>query len=255
VACFAAPWLARGLLLYEKRLALAPIDLRGAFADASVALLVVGVAGLFLSSRHWWGRALALGAVVSFVWMSFAMYEFISVFDSLYAFSHAGFLADSTFAGGSIRHMHHPLVLFLVTTLAVAGAVWARAPRKLWWRWWGAAFASCAFAQLVIPTSHAWDEWRQRHAIQANLSILAVSAGVGSPTVSADVRDVFQSNLRGERWVGPLADRPNVLLIMVEAASGAYLPSVAAAQGVQSAIAMPKLDVLAQRHILFTGVI
>ncbi len=255
MACFAAPWLTRGLLLYEKRLALAPIDVRGAFADASVALLAVGMAGLLLSIRRYWGRVLALGAVVSLVWVSFAMYEFISVFDSLYAFSHVGFLADSTFAGGSIRHMQHPLVLFLVTALAVAGAVWARAPHKLWWRWWGAAFASCAFAQLVIPTSHDWDEWRQRHAIQAHLSILAVSAGVGSPTVSADVRDVFRSNLNGQRWVGPLADRPNVLLIMVEAASGGHLPSVAASQGVQSEIAMPKLDALAQRHILFTRVI
>jgi arylsulfatase A-like enzyme len=253
--CLAAPWLTRGSLLYEKRLALAPVDLRGAFADASVALLVVGVAGLLLSTRRWWGRALGIGAVVSFVLASFAMYEFISVFDSLYAFSHVGFLTDSTFAGGSIGHMRHPVVVASMTAVAIAGAFRARAPSGLWWRWWGVAFALCVFAQVVVPTSYARDEWRQRHAIQANLSLVPASAGVGSATISAEVRDVFRSNLHGQRWVGPLSDRPNVLLIMIEAASGAHLPSVAASQGVESAITMPKLDALAQRHVLLTRVI
>jgi arylsulfatase A-like enzyme len=241
--------------LHEKRLVLAPVDLRGALADASIALLVVGVAGVFLARRRWWGRAVALGAIVSFIFVSFAMYEFIWVFDSLYAFSHVGFLTDSTFAGGSIRHMRHPVVIASMTAIAMVGAAWARAPRTLWWRCWGVAFAACILAQVLIPTSHTRDEWRQRHAIQAHLSLLRSSAGSSSATISADVRDVFRGNLDGERWVGPLPDRPNVLLIMIEAASGAYLPSVAASQGAQSGITMPKLDALAQRHILLTRVI
>jgi arylsulfatase A-like enzyme len=255
VVCLAAPWLTRALLLDEKRLALAPADLRGFLADASVALLAVGVAGFFLVTGRWWGRVLALGAVLSIVWVSFAMYEFISVFDSLYALSHAGFLADSTFVGGSVRHARHPVLLALVTGAATAAGVWARAPGRLWWRVWSAAFAACVLGQVVIPTSHTHDEWRQRHAIQANLLILPASAGMGPASISAQVRDVFRANLHGERWLGPLPDRPNVLLIMIEAASGAHLPSVAAAQGVQSATSMPKLDALAQRHILFTRVI
>ena len=253
--CLAAPWLTRALLLSEKHMGLAPADLRGAFADASVALLVVGVAGFLLATGRWWGRAIGLGAVVSFVWVTFAMYEFISVFDSLYALGHAGFLTDSTFVGGSVRHVRHPALLASITVLAIAAALWARAPRKPWWRWWGVAFAACVLGQAVIPTSHAHDEWRQRHAMQANLSILPFSAGVGPASIRADVRDVFRGNLHGERWAGPLSDRPNVLLILVEAASGAHLPSVAATQGVQSATTMPKLDALARRHILFTRVI
>jgi arylsulfatase A-like enzyme len=253
--CLAAPWLTRALLLSEKRLALGPTDLRGFLSDASVALLVVGAAGFFLATGRRWGRVAGLGAVLSIVWVSFAMYEFISVFDSLYALSHAGFLADSTFVGGSVRHARHPAVLALITAAAAAAGLWARAPGKLWWRGWGVALAACVLGQAVIPMSHTYDEWRQRHAIPANLLILPASAGVGPASISAEVRDVFRGNLRGERWAGPLPDRPNVLLIMIEAASGAHLPSVAAAQGVQSAITMPKLDALAQRHILFTRVI
>jgi arylsulfatase A-like enzyme len=243
------------LLLSEKHLALAPVDLRGFFADASVALFTVGVAGFLFSIRRWWGRAIGMAFVVSLVWVSFAMYEFIAVFDSLYALNYASFLADSTFVGGSVRHVRHPVLLVLATTLAIAAGGWARAPGNVWWRWWGVAFAVCVLGQVVVPTSEAHDEWRQRHALQANLSILPASARFGRAAISAEVREVFRGDLHGERWVGPLSDRPNVLLILVEAASGAYLPSVAAAEGVVSATTMPKLDELAQHHILFTRVI
>ena len=242
-------------MLREKHLALAPLDLRGALADASVALLIVGVAGVFFATRRWWGRALGLVTVVSLVWVSFAMYEFISVFDSLYALSHAGFLADSTFVGGSVRHLQHPVLLGSLTALAVAAGLWARVPGQRWWRWWGAAFALSVFGQFVIPATRGHDEWRQRHAVQANLSFWPAFGATGSGSIRADLGDVFRGDLSGKRWAGPLSEQPNVLLILIEAASGAHLPSVAAAQGVQSGTTMPKLDALAQRHIFFTRLI
>ena len=255
MVCFAAPWLTRVGLLVQKQLRLAPFDLRGFLADASVALLVLGVAGVCVATRRWWGRAIGVVSVVSLVWVSFAMYEFISVFDSLYALSHVGFLADSTFVGGSVRHLRHPVLLALVTAVAIVAGVWARPPVTVWWRWWGVAFAAAVLGQVLVPISHAHDGWRQRHAVPANLSILSDSVGVGPASIGAEVRDVFRGNLHGERWAGPLPARPNVLLILIEAASGAHLPSVAAAQGVQSEVSMPKLDALARDHLLFTHVV
>jgi len=253
--CVATPWLTRALLLYEKRLALAPIDLRGALADASVGLLLVGLVGLLLATQRLWGRVLSLTLLVAFIFSSFAMYEFISVFDSLYAFTHAGFLGDSTFLGGSVRHARHPLLVLSITALAVLGAVWARRPASLWWRWWGLGFAASVFGQVAIPTSYTHDEWRERHAIQANLGIFPPSVRPFRVAISAEVREVFRGNLDGSRWVGPLSNRPNVLLILIEAASGAHLPSVAAAEGVRSSIEMPKLDAIARRHVLFTHMV
>ena len=231
------------------------IDLRGFFADATVALLVVGLVGLCLATRRRWGRALALAVVVTFVLLSFAMYEFISVFDSLYAFSHAGFLRDPTFLGGSVRHVRHPLLLLSLLALALFAPLVARPPAAFFWRGWGVGFAISVLGQVLIPASYEHDEWRQRHAIQANVAISPQSARIGRGTINAELRDVFRGDLRGERWAGPLGDRPNVLLIMIEAASGAHLPSVAAAEGVQSKTSMPKLDELAREHILFTHLI
>ena len=252
--CLAAPWFTRALLLVEKHQALALTDLRGALADASVGLLAAGIAAYLLATGRCWGRALALAVVLALVWVSFAMYEFIWVFDSLYALSHAGFLADATFLGGSARHVRHPLLLGLFLVWTIAALCWARPPQRVRWQVWGAALATTMLGQLLIPIAPEHDEWRQRHALQANLSIVPASVGAGPVSIRADVRDAFRGDLSGRRWLGPL-EHPNVLLILVEAASGAHLPSVAAAQGVESATTMPKLDALAQRHILLTGVI
>jgi phosphoglycerol transferase MdoB-like AlkP superfamily enzyme len=253
--CVIAPWSARALLLYEKHLPPGVIDLRGLLADASVVLLVVAVVGLLLATRRTWGRALAVVVVVVFALATVAMYEFVAQFDSLHALSHAGFLADSTFVGGSVLHARYPLLLVLPLAVAIVAAMVAQPPSSRWWRWAAIAFAASAIGQIVIPASYEHDEWRQRHALQANLPIVPSSATVWQESVASDVREVFRGDLDGARWIGPLTERPNVLLVLVEAASGAHLPSVAATEGVQSATAMPKLDALAQRHVLLSHVV
>ncbi len=255
VLCVAAPWCARALLLYEKRLPLSVADLRGALADASVGLLVAGLVGLLLATRRVSGRLLALGVVLVFALGTVAMYEFVFQFDSLHALSHAGFLGDTTFVGGSVLHLRHPLLLLAVLALALLAVLTASPPSSGWWRWAGVGFAASVLGQIAIPTSHAREEWRQRHAIQANLSILPPSQVAWQGSVAPEVRQTFRTDLDGERWAGPLSGRPNVLLILVEAASGAHLPSVASAEGAKSATSMPKLDALAQRHVTFSRVI
>jgi len=194
---------------------------------------------------------------LAFVLVSFAMFEFVSLFDSLYALSHSGYLADSTFLGGSVRHLQYPVFFVLMIVLAVIAVALARTPTERgWWSALGVVFAASVFGQIVLPISHEHDEWRQRHALQANLSVLPFStAGSTNGTVSKEVREVFRSDLEGDRWLGPLDGRPNVILVMIEAASGAYLPSIAAAANVGSETTMPKLDALAKKHILFSHVV
>jgi arylsulfatase A-like enzyme len=247
--------LTRALLLQEKHLALRPADARGIFADLVVGLLMIGVAGLCLRADRWWSRVLAALLLGSFVVSSFAMYEFISVFDSLYAFSHIGFVSDSTFLGGSVPYPKHPVWLAFLVTAAIASALFGQVPGKAWWRAWGLVLVSSAAAQALIPLSPVYDEWRQRHALEANASILSAAASDEPSAVGADLRHVFRADLRGRRWIEPLGTKTNVLLILVEGASGAYLPSVAAAEGVQSSTIMPRLDALAQNHVLLSRVI
>ena len=224
-------------------------------ADGSVALAVAGLVGLLLLTRQWWGRAIAWVVACSFIAATFAIYEFISVFDSLYALSHAHFLADGTFLRGSVLRMQHP-VLFVVLLLVASGAVAvARPPTARAWGWWSAGLVLCIVGQVSLPMSHFYDGWRQRHALHAQLAIVPVTRGKEAGTVAAEVGRSLRGDLSGERWVGPLDGRPNVMLIMVEAASGASLPSLAAAAGVKSLAPMPELDALAEKHLLLSHVV
>ena len=83
--CLAAPWVTRALLIGEKGLAPRLADFRGVLADGSVALGAAGLVGALLLTRRWWGKALGWLVLVAFLLATFAIYEFVSMFDSLYA--------------------------------------------------------------------------------------------------------------------------------------------------------------------------
>jgi phosphoglycerol transferase MdoB-like AlkP superfamily enzyme len=255
--CLAAPLANRSLLIDYKHLGLSLVDLRGVFADLSVSILVLAAVMSLLALRGPWGRVASLALMAALLFVSFAIFEFVSVYGSLYALSHAEFMADATFLGGSVRNLQHPGLVALMGVVAVAGALLAEPPiGRRWWAWLGAVLASSVFVQVVFPVSHEYDEWRQRHALQANLGAMLVRpATAPGRTTSADVRDVFRSDLSGSRWIGPAEGQPNVILIMVEGASAAYLPSVAARENARSTTTMPKLDALAKDHLLFTHVV
>ncbi|MDH3624527.1 MAG: LTA synthase family protein [Myxococcales bacterium] len=257
LVCATAPLIGRLILMVDKDVGLRLVDVRGVLADVSVAALSLALVGGLVSVRRFWARIAALVVLLALVIVSFAMFEFVSLFDSLYALSHSGYLADSTFLGGSVRHLQHPILFVVMIVGAVIAVALAQTPAgRGWWSGLGVVFAASVLGQVVLPISHEHDEWRQRHALQANLSVLRVStASSTARTLSGDVREVFRSDLDGERWVGPLDGRPNVILVMIEAASGVYLPSIAAAASVQSDTTMRKLDALAKDHILFTHVV
>ncbi len=253
--CIAAPWATRVLLLGEKELAFQYVDFRGLMADFSISLAVIGVLGLLLRAR-WIGRALAWALALVFVFATFAVYEVVSVFDSLAALNHLEYLDDGTFLRGSALHLRHPILLGVLVLGATVGAFWARPPRRAWWAAWGVALLGSAVVVAVLPMSHFYDDWRQQHALHAQLSVIPASARLGSVgTVGADVADAFRMDLDGERWAGPLEGRPNVLLIMIEGASGPSLPSIAEELGSKSPAQLPKLDARAKSHVLLTGVV
>jgi phosphoglycerol transferase MdoB-like AlkP superfamily enzyme len=257
LVCVTAPLVNRLILMGDKGFGWRLVDVRGVFADLSVAALALALVGALLSFRRVWARIAAWAVLVALVFISFAMFEFVSTFDSLYALSHAGFLADSTFLGGSVRHLQHPILLVLMIVLSIIAVALGDAPTgRWWWSGLGLVFAASVLGQVVLPISDEQDEWRQRHALEANLFTLRTSNAVSTArTISSEVRDVFRANLEGDRWIDPIDTTPNVILIMVEGASGAYLPSIAGVENAETATTMPKLDALAKDHILFSHVV
>ena len=253
--CLAAPWVTRAILLVEKRHGVHFVDLRGFLSDGSVALLAIGLIGLCLATRRAWGRVLAWIVATGFILSTFAIYEVVAAFDSLHGLAYARLVADPIFVGGSVRHLAHPVLLATMLGLVTLGTAFGEAPRKAWWGRWALASVLVVFAQVALPMSHASDEWRQRHAVHALASSLPARSGLGVGTVSAEVRQVFSADLDGERRFDPIPGRPNVLLILLEAASGPTLPSIADKGRVDALVAMPKLDARAGDHLLFTQVV
>ncbi len=128
LVCVTAPLVNRLILMGDKGFGWRLVDVRGVFADLSVAALALALVGALLSFRRVWARIAAWAVLVALVFISFAMFEFVSTFDSLYALSHAGFLADSTFLGGSVRHLQHPILLVLMIVLSIIAVALGDAP-------------------------------------------------------------------------------------------------------------------------------
>jgi hypothetical protein len=211
--CLAAPLVNRFLLIDYKGLGLSLVDLRGVFADLSLSMLVLGLAGTLLALRDPWGRVAALAVMAALLFVSFAMFEFVSVYGSLYALSHTEFLADATFLRGSMRNLQHPGLVAAMAVVALTGTLVGEAPIGSRWRGsLGVVFASSVLVEAVFPVSQEYDEWRQRDALQANLGAMLVRSGavpVGQ-TISVDAEDVFRSNLSGDRWIEPLESQPTL---------------------------------------------
>jgi arylsulfatase A-like enzyme len=245
----------RAILLSEKGLGLRWVDVRGFVADASVALLVVVLLGSLLRWPCRFSRVLVWVLGSLFVAATFGVYEVVSAFDSLHAIGYARLLADPTFLGGSVRHMAH-LGLFVASLgLLLVASVFAQAPQQGRWQGWVLGIAGFTLVQLAIPISHRYDEWRQSHAIHALVSTIRTAPVGRAGKMAREVGQVFSADLDGRRWIDPLSDRPNLILVLLEAVSAPVLPSVASEHGVDAAVAMPKLDARAEEHLLFTQVI
>ncbi|MGC4063918.1 MAG: LTA synthase family protein [Polyangiaceae bacterium] len=73
--------------------------------------------------------------------------------------------------------------------------------------------------------------------------------------VTANIPTDLRADLAGPPRHDRGASRPNVLIVLVESASGAYLPTLASRNQVEATASMPKLDALASRALSFSTAI
>ncbi len=206
-------------------------DLAGLASDLGIAALAV--AGLGLLPRRW------LRAVAGGLWglAHWAHLEHVAALDAPLSLRHAGFVADPELFFGSVLRPTTLLPGLTVVVLGMlAGLLLPQVRRR--------AVVPLAAGGLVLtllfallPGPHSW---RDRHFAASELARLrpGPSTGAGWEGVGAEPAD-----LSGERLVPALAGRPNVLLLVLEGVSGAYLPSLGlTGEGSQPAISMPRLD-------------
>ena len=234
-------------------------DLRGVVADASTALLVL--AAVVAVSRI--ARVAAVALVALWTLLQYANFETVRVLGSLASALDAGYLADPTFLFGSALVVSRPILLALLTAVALALAwVGLRGARL------STALGSAAVGALLLGIQAAWpwsDEvatWRQTHFVPHNAR-LALQVGTRSagpppgfpdpPAAMLDLVPDLAANLDGEPRL-PLARRgTNVLLVVLESVSGAFLPSLAQDHGRSFAkLRMNELDAVARANLAWS---
>ncbi len=234
-------------------------DLRGVLADASTALLVL--AAVVAVSRI--ARVAAVALVALWTLLQYANFETVRVLGSLASALDASYLADPTFLLGSALVVSRPVLLAVLMATAPAlawvGLRGARVPTAL---------GCAAVGALLLGIQAAWpwsDEvatWRQTHFALHNarlaLQVGARSAGPPSgfpdpPAAMLDLVPDLAANLDGEPRL-PLARRgTNVLLVVLESVSGAFLPSLAQDHGRSFAkVRMNELDAVARANLAWS---
>jgi arylsulfatase A-like enzyme len=244
-AIFLSPLVVRAMLLIENHLTFRAGDLRGIALDVAVSL-PVATAVVFLMKFERWGRPAATVLVALWCVINFANYEHIRELGSMARLTYAGYLADPTFLLGSGFAFSHPLILFLVVIVSCA-VVWVSPQGLRSGRFWLVVLIAAVIfgASAVMPRDGQLSEWRQSNVVAAQVGrLLAAAAGRGVPTVALH-RNV-QADLGGESIIESPPRGSNVLLIILEGVSGAYLPSLRARHDQNNRIGMPQLDRIAE---------
>ena len=222
------------------------LDLAGVWADLAAGMAVAILVGLVASA---W-RPLAIVVGVAWVAINYANYESIRALGSLLNLGFIGYVADPTFLFGSALAPLRPVVL-LGLVVVTSALVWVGSREAATRSPWRASLMAAGILLVGLPLfpSTGAEYWRQTHVLTGNLRWLLTGGGAtvagGSLPTSGDL-------LEGTRFVGEAAGATNVLLIMVEAVSGAYVASNAAAHGLSSSITMQRLSALAERSLNYS---
>jgi hypothetical protein len=250
----------RAILLFERGLAPGAGDLRGLLSDVTAALGVAAVAGLFARLRGWLG----VGVLLLWALLGYGNYEHVRANGANMALLYAGYLGDATFLRGSALAATQPWLL-AGALLATLGVGWAalrpgkrvRLPRLV---------ICCALAAIALTLWRESPEtlgWRQTHFATQNIARLTRGIPVRDsiePSMpretEPDLDEEFAPDLDGEPLVEFGGAQTNVLLVILEGVSGAYIEPVAAANEWRPAgIAMSELGRIARDHVVFTSFI
>ena len=247
-----APFVVRIALLHDLELFPGIVDGLGFFADAAICVLFS--AGLATASRlpragSW------IGALLTAIWSlaHFANFEHIRELGSIVDLTYAGYLFDEAFLRGSALAPTHPALLVVTTVSAAVIAAYALS-RGRHYRIWPLVLAGGGAMLLaaMLPQSQEASTWRQ-----SDLLVRQAQRFIGGPISTGFTGQPGPGRLSPRDLAGAsITSQPraqNVLLVILEGVSGAYLPSLSERQGFSSSITMPELDRIAQNGLSYSA--
>jgi hypothetical protein len=237
----------------EHDLAPAFADGRGILADLAAALLA---AGLLASLSRWsvLGRWIGAAAAAAWTLLNFANYEHIRELGSVIGFSYAGYIFDEAFLLGSAADPTRPLLL-TATCIGSVVLAWLALTGERRFRAWPLLITGAAGSMLlaVVPLSTESATWRQTDVFGSSLRRALPSSGPLHTAGEPQPGGLLERDLAGSPIIeaGPRAR--NVLLVILEGVSGAYLESLRETVGANSPIDMPELDQIAGQGLAYSS--
>jgi len=237
-------------------------DLRGFWLDLMVSLWALLLVLLFAKRRRPWGLVLIL------LWsvLYYGSYQNLLALQAFPNLSNLIYLGDSTFIAGSVAGASD-LLPALVILLSSLGLAWWGMGGKLKGLHFGVVASGALIALVVVPVwsiRPSGEEWRQTNPLseavvasylmaartfEQDRSAADLSVGKLSVAHQALVESAFQTDLKGKVLVkAPSGAKPNVLLVIIEGLSGAYLGTIRAHHGAPGDMDLPYLDTLHRKH-------
>ena len=249
-------WILRLLALRQLGFGQGATHFRGFAADFAVSVVLLVAMVLVAGWRRW------AAVVFALVWvlLQYANFEHVLALDAPVSLTYAGYLADPTFLVGSGLALSHPLLLlFLLALVGVPTWLILKRPvgRRAGMVSLVAALGACLilWAWPVQPGALAWKrshfliEELQRHSPFGESHTVQIEPG---RDLGEEVQRIWTPDLSGEPWMELGHADQNVLVVVLEGVSGAYLPMVTGLSTVESSIEMPRLNRLALRHATAT---
>jgi phosphoglycerol transferase MdoB-like AlkP superfamily enzyme len=241
--------------MLDERILYSLYDLRGLVSDLFLALLVYACA-VWLCRRSLWGATLL---VMAWCLLNIGNYEHVWTLGASVDIRNITYLFDPTFLLGSALSASSPGLALAVAGIT-AGLLFTafRLPQKATAVWPAATAGVMGLVIfLLVPLSSSVLTWRQASFVEENLHQLLGNNDRGRLThVSAKYKErlevLYAQDLSGVPTVEPSGSKPNVLLLILEGISGVHLESLARVHGVQSMIALPELDRIAEANLSYS---
>ena len=256
-AAYLAPIGLRLLQMIELDAAFCVADIRGMISGMVVSG-VVALALIALQHLRFKQIGRIAGLLVLWFWVGLQCgnFEHVRALGTMINLAYAGYMVDATFFKGSVMHMSHP-VTFALALLGSTAMYWWGTRSSHSWR---ALVPAAALAIVAMVTLLCWETdpdkavWRQRHCLSENLRWAGASEPI-TPS-SEEIPGLYPGELDGEPIIKLDHPGTNVLLVVLEGISGAYLESVARAQGIKlPKPRLPALDKRAKKHLSYINFI
>lgn len=226
------PVIMRGVALVDAGIEPGQGDLLGLMADGGIVLLAAALIAAVAAGGH---RAATRALVLAFAFFWLAVHaanlEHVLTLGTVVNAAHAGFVFDETFFTGSALKLRHPLLIAVLGLLST-GLLWraTSVPRTLRTAGRiGLAGVVVLAVRLVMPESPEATTWRQSHFMLENVRWLS-SPAVRTAGVDR-IPGLYPGDLDGASNLSLDHRGENVLIVVLEGVSGAYLDRIAEIHG------------------------